>query len=154
MATVNQQKEWGLGWGRGRAWQGKHCIQKPCVFSWESLLGRYPARPWALQLSASCILPEAEGHGCSCVYEFGYKHTCDTARFKYFQAGVSQRKYLLTVNICCLEESSSGGGDAVSNLITFLLTHWWVSVKPRGLGSQANLHTTETHRFVSTQNKG
>lgn len=60
---------------------------------------------------------------------------------------------MLTVNICGLEESRAGDGDVVSNLITFLLTCGWVSVKPWGLWSQANLHTAETHRCVFTQSR-
>lgn len=60
---------------------------------------------------------------------------------------------MLTGNICGLEESRAGDGDAVSNLITFLLTRGWVSVQPWGLQSPANLHTAETHRFVFTQSR-
>ena len=55
------------------------------------------------------------------------------------------------MNVCSLEESSAG--DVAVNLITFLLTHRQVSVKPQGLGNQANLHTAETHRFVFTQSR-
>lgn len=61
--------------------------------------------------------------------------------------------HLLTVNVCGLEESSAGDGEAVSNLIIFLLTGRWVSVKPQGLQSEDNLHTAETHRFVFTQSR-
>lgn len=100
--------------------------------------------------AASCFLWEAKVWMCLCI-QIWYKHTCNTFGFKCFQAGVSQRKYLLTVNVCSLEESSAG--DVALNLITFLLTHRQVSVKPQGLGNQANLHTAETHRFVFTQSR-
>lgn len=63
----------------------------------------------------SCLIPPQQAL-CSVklkagkVSDFEYEHTYNTIRFKCFQAGASQRKYLLTVNICGLKESSADYG--------------------------------------------
>ena len=76
--------------------------------------------PWQLcaVTAAGCFLREAEGNQCICAYDFGYKHTCNAIRFKCFQVGA----FLLTVNICGLEESRADDGDAgfrFNNIFTY-----------------------------------
>lgn len=93
---------------------------------YESLLCRdmRGPEPWQLSdiIAASCFLREAEAIHAS-VHMIS---DMNTHRFKCFQAGALQRRYLLTGNLCGLEESSAGNGDAVSNLILFLFTGGWM----------------------------
>ena len=79
-----------------------------------SWAGTQTAGPRALPLAdttaAGCFLREAEGIDVPVCMIPDIDYTCNAIRFKRFQAGVSQKKYLLTVNICSLEESSAGDG--------------------------------------------
>lgn len=142
------------GEGKGMLGRGSSMFQSPGL---QESAVQGPARPRALAAvwppCSQLLLHRAEGRGCIRAYDFCYKHTCNAIRFKCFQAGASQGKYLLAANSCGLEESSAGDGDAASNLITFLLPGGWVSVMNRGLQNLANLHTAETRRFVFIQSR-
>lgn len=136
-------------WGQ-RAWLAEGAASPE-----RAVLGPAGHQPRGLcDRTAGGLLRVAEGRRPICAHGFCYKHTCNAIRFKCFQAGASQRKYLLTVNICGLEESSAGDGDAVSNLITFFLTRGWVSVSPGASGARLICTQAETQVcFYSGDNK-
>ena len=128
------------------SWLKKTCVQKPTVFPlWESVLGSQGHDPGSQPLPLGSQSMDVSVYTVSDINTHVIPLGSNASKL------VSQRKYLLTVNICSLEESSAG--DVAFSLITFLLTHRQVSVKPRGLGNQANLHTAETHRFVFIQSR-
>lgn len=129
----NEPRKEGLRTGeekeKGVLGGGSSIFQSP---GYRSLLCRDPQGPEPWQLSdltaASCFSVDPKAVDVS-VHLISAINTRVMLRSKCFQAGA----YLLAANICGVKESTAGDGDAVSNLITFLLPGGWVSVMNPGL---------------------